>query len=262
MDMSIVTKDWPYDEYEEANNVRKIMGLDGAMKVQVRLRNGVVQWNVEGRPDGREPYGYGTMLEFASDTLAMDVLDEPDPHEPDFIDPALVDELMEELYGYCKRCRALFLFGDYRRALDDVCHGLDILDFVRDQLENPHVAFEYDHYRPSLLANRAQTEMLVHLRADRSRAALEALNQGIDEIEDFYFDYELDEELEDCSERQVLIDLRRSLREKHNVPLTDRELLHSLKVEQQIAIRSENYEMAARLRDKINLLEQKIGSAQ
>jgi tetratricopeptide (TPR) repeat protein len=260
MDMSIVTKDWPYDEIEEANNVRKIMGLDGTMKVQVRLRNGVVQWSVEGRPDGRQPYGYDTMLEFARDTDAMDMSDVPAALE--VLDPSLVEDLMEELYDYCKRCRALFLFGDYRRALEDVSHGLAILDFVRERVSDPQIVFEYDNYRPSLLANRAQTEMLVHLRADRPRRALEALNTGIDEIEDFYIDYELDEEMEDCSERQVLIDLRRSLREKHNVPLTDRELLHSLKVEQQIAIRSEDYEMAARLRDKIHVLEQKIGSAQ
>jgi tetratricopeptide (TPR) repeat protein len=260
MDMSIITKDWPYDEHEEANNVRKIMGVDGAMKMQVRLRNGVVQWSVEGRPDGREPYGYETMLEFAREALALEMSDVISPE--DLLDPNIVEELMEELYDYCKRCRALFLFGDYRRALEDVSHGLAILDFVRERVSDPQIVFEYDNYRPSLLANRAQTEMLVHLRADRPREALHALNEGIDEIEDFYIEYELDQELEDCSERQVLIDLRRSLREKHNVPLTDRELLHSLKVEQQIAIRSENYEMAARLRDKINVLEQKIGSAQ
>jgi hypothetical protein len=257
MDMSIIIRDWPYDEYEEANNVRKIMGVDGAMKVQVRLRNGVVQWSVEGRPDGTTPYGCDTMLEFARDVLNRHL-----PDISDTFDEALVEELMAELYDYCKRCRALFLFGDYRRALEDVSHGLAILDFVREHVQDPHVIFEYDHYRPSLLANRAQTEMLVHLRADRPRDALEALNAGVDAIDDFSMESELDEELEECSERQVLIDLRRSLREKHNVPLTDRELLHSLKVEQQIAIRSEDYEMAARLRDKINLLEEKIGSAQ
>jgi protein-arginine kinase activator protein McsA len=41
------------------------------------------------------------------------------------------------------------------------------------------------------------------------------------------------------------------------VPLNDEELLHSLKVEQEIAIRRENYEMAARLRDKINSVRQR-----
>lgn len=259
MDMSIITKDWPYDEHEEANNVRKIVGLDGAMRLQVRLRNGVIQWAVEGRPDGRTPYGYPSMLGYARDVARLAL--GRSQRGSAGLETDLVEELVEELYDYCKRCRALFLFGDYRRALEDVRHGLAILDFVREHVPDPGAVFEYDHYRPSLLANRAQTEMLVHLRGDCPREALDALNHGIEEIEDFYIEYELDEELEDCSERQVLIDLRRSLREKHNVPLTDRELLHSLKVEQQIAIRSENYEMAARLRDKILMLEQKIGSA-
>jgi protein-arginine kinase activator protein McsA len=45
------------------------------------------------------------------------------------------------------------------------------------------------------------------------------------------------------------------------VPLNDEELLHSLRVEQEIAIRRENYEMAARLRDKIKALQHRGGPA-
>ena len=78
-------------------------------------------------------------------------------------------------------------------------------------------------------------------------------------IESFYTEYDMHEDLSDSAERQIIVDLRRSLREKHNVPLNDEELLHSLMVEQEIAIRRENYEMAARLRDKIHLLQQRAG---
>ena len=40
--------------------------------------------------------------------------------------------------------------------------------------------------------------------------------------------------------------------------LTDEELLYSLQAEQKVAIHEEDYEMAARLRDKINSLKQKV----
>jgi excinuclease UvrABC helicase subunit UvrB len=118
----------------------------------------------------------------------------------------------------------------------------------------------YDRYRPSLLLDRSRAEMLLNLQAGDVRQALDALNRGIRDVEAFYAEYEMQEELGDSTERQVLVDLRRSLREKHNVPLNDDELLHSLRVEQEIAIRRENYEMAARLRDKINSLRGRSAS--
>jgi len=256
MDLAIITDDWPYDENEEANNIRKIVGLDGMMKIQVRLRNGAIQWALEGRPDGSKPHGRKTVLEHGR-ALMRRAEGLPGRHA---LSADLVQELDEELFDYCRRCRALFLFGDYARALRDVGHALSIVDFIRQHADDDSVAFHYDQYRPSLRANRGQTEMLLRLRGGAPRQALDALNGTIAEIEDFYIQYEMDEEIDDCNERQLLIDLRRSMREKHNVPLSDEELLRNLKAEQQIAIRKENYEMAARLRDKISLIEHRIGS--
>ena len=258
MDLSVITRDWPYDEYNEANNVRKIVGLDGETKLQVRLRNGLTQWAIEARPDGQTAYGFPTMLAYCRHVIEERVAD---GEEDVYLEPRMVDELGEELFDYCRRCRALFLFGDYRRALDDVSHGLAIVGFLRNYTRDPAVSFSYDQYRTSLLANRAQTEMLRHVRADEPRDALDALNRGIAEIESYYYEYEMNDEIEDCGERQLLIDLRRSLREKHNVPLSSEELLKSLQTEQEIAIRKENYEMAARLRDKISKLQQRSGTS-
>jgi hypothetical protein len=101
--------------------------------------------------------------------------------------------------------------------------------------------------------------MLRAIQAGSMREALDALNRGVTDIEDFHAERELEGRIADVPERQILIDLRRSLREKYNVPLNDRELLHALEVEQEIAISTENYEMAARLRDKINLVRHRIG---
>jgi len=78
---------------------------------------------------------------------------------------------------------------------------------------------------------------------------LKTVNSGIAELEELA-----------CGgvgeEVQMLVAMRRSLRERHNVALTDEEMLSSLRSEQQLAIRDENYEMAARLRDKIDRLRE------
>ena len=100
--------------------------------------------------------------------------------------------------------------------------------------------------------------MLRHIQAGDMRKALNALSRGIRDIQDFHVEHDMEDQIGDSAERQTLIDLRRSLREKYNVPLDDQELLHSLRVEQEIAIRTENYEMAARLRDKISLVQHRI----
>jgi hypothetical protein len=253
MDLSIIIGDWPYDEDEEANNVRKVVGVDGEMKVQVRIRSGLIQWQIEGRPDGTHPHGFPSVLDYCYHHIAGQ-------HDDGDLEHQLIEELGEEVFDYYKRGQALFLLGDYRRALADALHNLRVLRLIRRHADDSSAVLSYDRYRPSLLLDRSRAEMLLNLQASDVRQALDALNRGIRDVEGFYTEYEMQDELGDSTERQVLVDLRRSLREKHNVPLNDDELLHSLRVEQEIAIRRENYEMAARLRDKINALRDKGGS--
>ncbi|MGD2173802.1 MAG: UvrB/UvrC motif-containing protein [Candidatus Brocadiaceae bacterium] len=250
MDLRIITDDWPYDEENEAANVRKIAGIDGNMKLQVRVRNGLIQWAMEGRPDGGTPHGCETVLEY------VEALAERGAHAE--LSSELLEELVLEMFDYYRRSQALFHVGDYRRALDDVAHALRVLDTLRRYA--PEESLQFDQYRPGLLVDRARAEMLLQVRRGHVREALDALNKGIDDVESFYLEHELDHEIAESTERQMLVELRRSLRERHHVPLDDKELLNSLRVEQEVAIRRENYEMAARLRDKINSLKQKIGT--
>ncbi len=258
MDLSIITRDWSYDEDEECQNVRKITGVDGRMKIQLRIRCGVVQWEVKGRPDGQKPHGFPSFLDYCAALLARQAPGRDASQQPaDRLNADLVHELVEELFDYYRRSRALLHLADYRSALDDVLHNLEILRMIREACPDETTVFNYDRYRPSLTADRARAEMLLHLKAGDPRRALDTLTTGICDVEAFYAEYELADGLAESPERQMLVDLRRSLRAKHNVPLNDQELLQSLKAEQEIAIGRENYEMAARLRDKINLLLQK-----
>lgn len=252
MDLSIITDGWPYDEENDAENVRKVVGVDGKTKIQVRIPNGVVQWESEGRPDGRRPFGHATVLACCERRLS----DGEDID--DALSPELVDELVLELFDYYRRSQALFHLGDYDHTLSDIVHALRILKLLR--LYAPHESLQFDQYRPGLLVDRARAQMLMEVRQGQLREAFDALNQGINDIEGFYLEHEMDDQIADSPERQILVELRRSLRERHNVPLNDQEILRSLRVEQEVAIRKENYEMAARLRDKIESLKQRIGS--
>ncbi len=255
MDLSVILDGWAYDEEDDSRNVRKVVGVDGKMKIQVRIRSGLMQWEMEARPDGRKPFGRATMLDYCRDYVTRPARDRQ--KEGRSLTQELEGELVVEVLDFHRRCRALFHLGDYARALDDALHCLDTLDLIRDHCFDGSI-FSYDRYRPALLVDRARAQMLLCIQNNDMRMAIDALSRGIADIEGFYTDYEMDEHLADCSERQVLVDLRRSLRERHNIPLNDDELLQSLRTEQEIAISKENYEMAARLRDKIKLLKQRI----
>ena len=55
MDFDIASKlqDWDYSPNDL--NVRKIKGIDGKPKIQVRMDLGLLQMEWEGRPDGLRP---------------------------------------------------------------------------------------------------------------------------------------------------------------------------------------------------------------
>src|SRR6266852_6158024 len=53
LDLNTILKDWPHEN--RAIKVRKILGLDGRQKLQLRIDLGVLQMELTGRPDGLRP---------------------------------------------------------------------------------------------------------------------------------------------------------------------------------------------------------------
>src|SRR5436190_18113721 len=62
LDLNTILKDWPHEN--RAIKVRKILGLDGRQKLQMRLDLGVLQMELTGRPDGVRPHGCESLLEY------------------------------------------------------------------------------------------------------------------------------------------------------------------------------------------------------
>ena len=61
-------KGWDYEP--GTINVRKINGLDGEPKLQMRLDLGLLQMEMTGRPDGRRPHGSESLLDYYEKQLA------------------------------------------------------------------------------------------------------------------------------------------------------------------------------------------------
>src|SRR5271170_4025769 len=67
-DISPVLRGWDYEP--GTINVRKIAGLDGSPKLQMRVDLGLLQMEVNGRPDGERPFGCESLLEYHEKQLA------------------------------------------------------------------------------------------------------------------------------------------------------------------------------------------------
>ena len=61
-DIVPLLKGWDYEP--GTINVRKINGLDGRQKLQMRLDLGLLQMELTGRPDGAKPHGFDSLLEY------------------------------------------------------------------------------------------------------------------------------------------------------------------------------------------------------
>src|SRR5205085_8857252 len=62
LDLNTILKDWPHET--GTIKVRKVAGLDGREKLQLRIDLGVLQMELSGRPDGTRPNNCESLLAY------------------------------------------------------------------------------------------------------------------------------------------------------------------------------------------------------
>src|SRR5436190_22155546 len=70
-DISHLLDHWDYQPGQVV--VRKFKAKDGKEKIQLRVDLGVLQMNVEGRPDGKRPFGHPSLFEYHQSRLEKHV---------------------------------------------------------------------------------------------------------------------------------------------------------------------------------------------
>jgi excinuclease UvrABC helicase subunit UvrB len=102
----------------------------------------------------------------------------------------------------------------------------------------------HEQYRPFILFHRTQAAALAALEDNGPEAAIEQINQGLNRMREFFVEHEADEQFDEDELVSRLDQLRESLRDHYHVGKTLGEQLAE-------AVASEQYELAARLRDEI-----------
>ena len=234
-DIGRLLAEWPYNPEK---NVRKIIGDDGAPKLQVRLPLGVEQYELTGRPDGRKPEGAESYLDLCEDRLrergAADfVLDEED-----------CVRLREESMLYYFRYLLCFQLGEYEQVKADTARNMRAFRFVSDYAERREDRDALNQYWPYIIRMNAMARAIEATRTDDVEAALDVVAHALREIQELP---EVDTQtfaLEKARSVGVLEEMMTSLRDK--TPPSEAEIVRN-RLER--AVQAEDYEKAAQLRD-------------
>ncbi len=242
-DIGDILDEW---EYDPNRNARIVTGGDGRQKLQIRLRLGLLQMELDGRPDDQKPYGFETVLEYYEDLLDKHRA-EHGTDEGFVIDHEAWEELNAEGVLFYERYVVLFQLGDYERTARDTERNLAMFDLVQEYAERTEDVAALEQYRPYLIRMNACTVAMTQLQDGRhadARETIEAALRELDELEEVHtavFQVELDRA------RSMLEGMLDDIRDKHKTPSQ----LDALREDLAKAVRDERYEDAAQLRDRI-----------
>ncbi|MBL0921465.1 MAG: UvrB/UvrC motif-containing protein [Phycisphaerales bacterium] len=248
LDITKQINDWPYEPGQI--NVRLISGDDGRPKIQMRVDLGILQMETEGRPDGVRPEGYESLLEMHEDRLDAHVGEHGS--DDDFsLDQEACRHLRDEAVQYYHRYISLLVLEDYEGVVRDTSRNLRLLDFCGTYAESDQDRAMLEQFRPYLTMMRARALAGQALEAGEAKAAMAALDDGLEQIRVHFDETGHAEEFESASEAALLREMRDSLAPK--LPISARE---ELRKRLERAIMQENYELAAILRDELKMTQE------
>ena len=216
-DLSPLLDSWPFEP--GTINVRVIEGVDLLPKIQVRLDLGVIQMNIDGRPDGQRPHGFASLLEYLETRVdeARDFAIDPEGEftETDFVDedaaaesfeaesegleedaprnpvPVTLDAeacraLREEAAQYYHRYVALLVLEDFEGVIRDTSRNLRVADLCRDFGAEERDRTMLEQVRPYILMMRTRAIAGQALKDDVPKAAIAAVDDGIEALKNHY----------------------------------------------------------------------------
>lgn len=245
-DLTELLASWPYEPGRI--NARQITGADGRPKLQIRLDLGVLQMEMDERPDGARPEGFESLLEYQLNRRNR-YARQTGSAEGFVVSSDECRALREEAVQYYHRYVGLFAIGEYGRVVRDALRNLKVFDLCRDCGETPSDRTILEQFRPAVIMMRTRADAELAFEAQQPKRALEVLDGGLAEIRAFYEEAGAAEAFHDANEVKLLRGMRDALVPK--LPASQRA---ELEERLQAAIAAENFELAAILRDELRML--------
>lgn len=240
-DISDVLRDWDYDP---EGNVRTIEGSDGVKKLQVRVDQGafqgILQLNLDGRPDGQQPHGHDFALDYYRERLQEE-------GSAFSLDRAACRELFDESARIYGRYVFLLQLKDYGRVIRDTERNMTLFRLVNTYAEDEEDRLNLEKWWPYILRINATARCHEATGREDYETALAIIGQARDKIEalkgvdaeEFLVERERSREALDELEKEI----------SGQQPLSEEETLER---QLQEAIEEDAFEEAARIRDRLN----------
>ncbi|MGO8750013.1 MAG: UvrB/UvrC motif-containing protein [Thermoguttaceae bacterium] len=253
-DISRVLQEWAYDGDQVL--VRVVAGEDGREKIQLRVDLGILQMEIDGRPDGARPMGQQSWLDFYIATQR-----EQEAANPDAVSFQLNDEdcvrLWREGVQYYHRYLSFWHLGRYDLCARDTARNLRLFEFVRTYAQGDRNKLQFDQWRPYVVMMHARAVATPMIDQGRFSEALRTIDSAIENLREFLEEYDRSDRADQCAELVHLEQWREEvLAHAAEQPGGDPSLrLEVLRRRLQAAVSAEEFEEAARLRDEIRKLQ-------
>jgi hypothetical protein len=243
-DIDEALQGWPYEPDPGEVIAREVRARDGRNVLQIRIELGLLQLEVDGRPDGVRPHSFATYLDYLrhrASSRASSQSGKP----PWTMSAEHCAEADREFAQYYHRRVAWLTLQRYDRALLDADHSIALMDFVRKFATDADYIASHERLRGLVLFHRTQAAAALALERRKPEEAVDSVREGMERLVEHQqaVASEPDESPNDPLIEQLRV-LEREIRKNFAVEKTLREQLDE-------AVADEDYELAARLRDQI-----------
>ena len=250
-DIGSILKNWPYDPQ---NSIRKVIDPGGVEKIQVRVDQGafqgVLQMELDGRPDGQKPYNQTFVLDYQKKLLQKHVGASGSTAGFD-LDEHACSEIFDESRRIYERYVFLLQIRDYSRVVRDTERNMDVFRFVNRYAERGEDRKNLEKWWPYILRIHAVARVMIATQQEDYDTALEIIHDAQTKIAN----------LEGVEAEEFEMEKKRSqdsLRELKDEILSKRPQSPAEKLKEELAqaVEEEDFERAAAIRDKIWKLEE------
>lgn len=247
-DISRLLDQWEYQPGQVV--VRRFKARDGTEKLQLRVDLGLLQMNAEGRPDGKRPFGCTSLFEHYQARLYKHLAAHGGSDENFTLKAEDCAKLQLEALQYHHRYICLLQLEDYAGVIRDAERNLSVFSFVSKHAQAEELAWTLQQFQPQLLMVLTRAKGSQALQTEDYAMAIHYVEEGLEKIRSFYEETSRGDAAEQSPEVQSLENWLEEIRAKR--PLSAREKLEQALNE---AVKSENYEKAAKVRDALRNLK-------
>lgn len=245
-DISHILQNW---EFDPGKTYRKIVGDDGREKIQVRVDNaafqGILQMELDGRPDGKQPYGYDFAFDYYR--LSLKRYERARGTTKGFsLDASACSELFDESLRIYNRYIFLLQLQDYNRVVRDTERNMELFRFVNCYAKRKKDRMDLEKWWPYILRINATARAMLAIQEKQDfENALRIVENtaekiaNLPEVDAEEFQVELERS------KKALKEMVKAIRA--HKPMTE---IEKLQVELTQAVTEERYEDAARIRDE------------